>query len=58
MKRGYIEVEGAYCASLLLCAFLLTLILDMGVGPLTIVFGAMNLSMNSRFPAATWLLVE
>ena len=43
---------------LLLTAFLVTLVLDMGVGPVTIVFGAANLSKNSALPAASWLMVR
>lgn len=43
--------------SLLLTAFLTTLILDMGVGPVLIVFGAMNLSKQTSYPSAAWLMV-
>jgi len=43
---------------LLLTAFLATLILDMGAGPVFIVFGSMNLVKSAPFPAAAWLLVE
>ena len=42
---------------LLLIAFLATLFLDMGVGPVFIVFGSMNLKKNIPFPSAAWLLV-
>ena len=44
-------------ARLLLTAFLATLILDMGAGPVFIVFGSMNLVKNAPFPAAAWLMV-
>lgn len=37
---------------LLLTAFLATLILDMGAGPVFIVFGSMNLVKSAPFPAA------
>ena len=43
---------------LLLTAFLATLILDMGAGPVFIVFGSLNLVKSAPFPAAAWLLVE
>lgn len=45
-----------YCR-LLLTAFLITLILDMGVGPVLIVFGAVNLSKQTSYPSAAWLMV-
>lgn len=42
---------------MLLAASIVTLILDMGGGPVFIVYASMNLNKNASIPAATWLLV-
>ena len=42
---------------MLLAASIVTLVLDMGGGPVFIVYASMNLNKNASFPAATWLLV-
>ena len=56
MKRGY-AYEYNMKNRLLLAAFVVTLILDMGAGPVFIVYASLNLNKNAAFPAATWLLV-
>lgn len=43
--------------SLLITAFIATLILDMGAGPVFIVFGSVHLGKPSPFPASVWLMV-
>lgn len=55
-KRVYILMRFEY--SLLLAAFCVTLILDMGGGPVFIVYASLHLNKNASFPAATWLLVS
>lgn len=42
---------------MILAAFIATLVLDMGAGPVFIVYASLNLNKNASFPAATWLLV-
>lgn len=56
MKRGY-RTQSILKSRLLLAAFIVTLVLDMGGGPVFIVYAALNLNKNASFPAATWLLV-
>ena len=57
MKRGY-DAKNCSYSRLLLAAFVVTLLLDMGGGPVFIVFAILNLNKNTSIPAATWLLVR
>ena len=41
----------------MITAFIATLILDMGAGPVFIVFGSVHLGKPSPFPASVWLMV-
>ena len=56
MKRGF-DCAFLITPSLLLAVFIATLILDMGGGPVFIVYASLNLSRNAVVPAATWLFV-
>lgn len=55
-KKGLWKDIAIICR-LLITAFFTTLVLDMGVGPVTIVFGAANLSNYTAIFAASWLMV-